>query len=246
MKTLNDFFNNVKTTLASPKFKDCEFPLFRGHSDSRYTLLPTLIRDYKKTGMSVWCLENNLYADFRSLVGPRVSFKSTWEALYTMRHEGIPTRLLDWTENIGTALFFALSSSKLNGPHIWVINPYALNKKTLKDDIIINPEEGLKEYSETYAKHYVKPYTGLKKLPFVIYPKRSNERIFAQRGLFTVHGIDEREMEKTCAPFIQKIEIPDSAIDELKALVKYFGINQYSVYPDLKGLKDHLQEIYKY
>jgi hypothetical protein len=53
-------------------------------------------------------------------------------------------------------------------------------------------------------------------------------------------------MELTSADFLEKIEIPERLIEDLRLLIKHFGINSYSVYPDFKGLCDYLKEIYKY
>jgi len=39
------------------------------------------------------------------------SYSNSWEALADMRHFGIPTRLLDWTEVLLIAVFFALNQS---------------------------------------------------------------------------------------------------------------------------------------
>ena len=247
MKTLDDFFEEINKVLNSTKFKDCSYPVYRGHSKEKHELLPTLIRDYKKTGKDLWTLENNLYCDFRSLVGPRVKFNSSWETLFAMRHEGLPTRLLDWTENIGTALFFAFDSEVLEKPHIWILNPFALNKKNDKiKETLLDPEEDMRSYHESYAIKCNDDSIDIDELPVVIYPRRTNERIFAQRGLFTIHGNDIRKMEESCSDCIEKITIPDELFDKLRILLKQFGINKYSVYPDFKGLADYLKGYYKY
>lgn len=247
--SLDTFFEKINTILEQPKFSDCISPVYRGHSKKHYELIPTLIREYNKTGQKIEVLENSLYCDFRSLVGPKITFNNSWQILFAMRHEGIPTRLLDWTENLGTALFFALNSENMEEPHIWILNPFKLNELSPDQKIrkgLINPEEDLDEYHSTYASVYNNSTIKVNETPFALYPNRTNDRMFAQRGIFTIHGSDERKMEILCSDCIEKIEIPVDIIEKLKSLLLNFGINRYSVYPDLKGLADYLKEYYRY
>lgn len=50
--------------------------------------------------------EREFFERYRLLSG--IHHHNSWETLTTMRHIGIPTRLLDWTESLNTSLFFAL------------------------------------------------------------------------------------------------------------------------------------------
>lgn len=248
MATLDSFFKQIETALKSSKFTNTDGAIFRGHSNKNYKLVPTLQRDYKKTNMSLETLENNLYNDFRSLVGPRTNFANSWDALFVMRHEGVPTRLLDWTENLGTALFFALDATNLDEPHIWILNPYVLNKKhkSIGESLIVPDEDFPLQYHETYVAYCFDKKIKIPNLPIAILPRRSNDRIFAQRGLFTIHGKSEKALEEQYSDCVQKIEIPNNIIPALRNLLNNFGINKYSVYPDLKGLSDHLRGKYNY
>lgn len=164
-----------------------------------------------------------------------------------MRHEGVPTRLLDWTENIGTALFFALESPVIEDAHIWILNPYTLNKKSTDSETLADPEVDLPAYDETYANFCnSEAEFQCHELPIAIYPRRTNERIFAQRGIFTIHGKSEFSIEHSCPECVERIDLPEVLIPKIRSLLKQFGINKYSVYPDFKGLGDHLKEIYNY
>ncbi len=40
---------------------------------------------------------------------------SDWDILFHMQHYGCKTRILDWTDNLGTALYFALCSYQKAG-----------------------------------------------------------------------------------------------------------------------------------
>ena len=96
---------------------------FRGHSNADHKLIPSLLRANFTSG-----IEHNLYVD--SYVRGRSFMEkanNSWEFLSIMQHFGIPTRLLDWTESLATAIYFALSINYQN-PTIWITNPFELNR----------------------------------------------------------------------------------------------------------------------
>ncbi len=102
------------------------------------------------------------------------------------------------------------------------------------------------DYAKVYAKYIHEPNDLIPDKPQAIYPDRSNERLLAQKGLFTIHGKLDSQMEITCGDCIEKIEIPESLIPKLQHILKYFGVNAFSVYPDLKGLSQYMKESYNF
>lgn len=217
---------------------------FRGHSDVKYELMPTLLRNKR---INVDYLENSLFYDFVTLAGPQIKNDSSWEILFQMRHHGIPTRLIDWSTSFAVALYFALNNQKLNKPHIWILDPYKLSEKN--DDFpdgLTNPYYDLNnDYIELFVNKHNNRDVIRPKFPLSLYPPRNSSRIFAQQGVFTIHGTDERKMEILAPECLTKIEIPEDCISEARKFLRLAGIHEYSIFPDFDGLAKHLKAIYK-
>jgi len=110
------------------------FPWFRGEpANSSTPLLPKLFR----TRSGEQHNENRLLQHFR-MKAPSLGLmqipprEHTDEWLFLAQHVGLPTRLLDWSEGLFTALYFALKEDE---PAIWMLDPIELNRKSTKDPI---------------------------------------------------------------------------------------------------------------
>ncbi|MGA2504477.1 MAG: FRG domain-containing protein [Anaerolineales bacterium] len=119
---------------------------FRGEPKVQEPLLPKLYRT--RIGKSPY-KENRLLQQFRSRA-PSLGLMNTpprnqtddW--LFFSQHMGLPTRLLDWTEGLFIAIYFALLESN---PVIWMLNPLELNKIAFRD---MNQGELSKEIESTF------------------------------------------------------------------------------------------------
>lgn len=113
--SLSEFVNMIcelDGTLFRNGINKNESLLFRGQSDTQFELLPSLGRNRKfACDISILDEERNLIEMARFKL-PEVFHKELepLELLALLQHHGIPTRLLDVTENAFVALYFACCS----------------------------------------------------------------------------------------------------------------------------------------
>ena len=77
--------------------------------------------------------------------------------------------------------------------------------------------------------------------PIAIEPIFINDRMLAQRGMFTVHHDDIKPLETEFPQAVQKVVIPSSLVDAALDFLKLTNINEYSVFPDLAGIAGYLK-----
>ena len=117
--SIADLINNLKEDAS----KTSEPLWFRGHAKSDWELKPTL---YRKQTHNEINLLRMFKQDASYLVTPRPFYSYDW--LFIMRHHGVPTRLLDWTESPLVAAYFAVNEFNENDGAIWVMLPLELNR----------------------------------------------------------------------------------------------------------------------
>jgi FRG domain len=231
--------------------QDC---FFRGHRDATYKLQPSLFRQGNKNDDEYWQLERRIFFEFRNRARQLYQADYTgWDVLFHMQHHGVPTRLLDWTSVFGIALYFAVLNYR-DGmeqmPCVWLLNPYALNYETWRRHRLFNTRYLARdesknrsfEYSEllldTHPEHW-----GTKRLdwvtPLALYEHQRSERMFAQSGLFTIHGTDSRAIDDIFgdrADILKRVDVPKAAIPAVREFLAFAGIGHRQLFPDLDGL----------
>ncbi len=233
--TWNDFLAAVKTakeTLPNP-----ERVWFRGQSNASYPLLPSLLRS--QDGIGKESLLFKTFVQYSYKVFQRRT--SDWETLFDMQHYGLPTRLLDWSDTLGIATFFAVNyrNEKSRAAAMYVLDPLALNSYGGIDTVPFIPEDQDFDYRKIYWEK--RPFAP--KYPFAVQPLFQNDRIIAQSGMFTIHGDDVSPIEDLCPNAVRKIRLADSAIQEAHEFLDVANINARTVFPDLYGVADYVKKI---
>lgn len=156
------------------------------------------------------------------------------ELLYLMQHHGTPTRLLDWTSSLSTALYFATRNwnPHQNEPSLWILNPSKLNMMLQGDDALNILPDNLKGYLNK---------SNLSSM--AISPMYNSPRLIAQQGQFTLQGNFEGDLyeevkskEVYNSDVLLEIKIPIDLFDDIISFLHMSGVNDFSLYPDLDGL----------
>ena len=213
----------------------------RGVNDT-YDLLPSA---YWKTNAE----EYSSFTTFVQLVRniSNTSGFTTWDYYCLARHHGIPTRLLDWSEGLVQALFFAFDDWDGSGtPCVWIIRPDIVNQQSVGLDAIFTTcalsDSGhtstlwLPELKPKSTTVNGKNWTNEK--PIAVFPARSNPRIIGQLGTFTVHGTDTRPLNVILCEhgdsdtFLARIDYKGLDPVDTKRTLHYLGLRQCVIYPD--------------
>ncbi len=251
--SLTELMEKVNNARSFLKPGDKEEIWYRGVSSHEHRLLPALLRcfkDKKFTPEDVRELESNLFFEF--LAKARTGDGSAldhWDVLFLMQHYRAPTRLLDWTEVLYVALYFAVGYQKPGQiPRLYMINPYAWNEKYTNSRELFWPRYfGWDPETEDYYEFgEILDEGGADwEFPVALYPPQRDARLSAQRGFFTIHGYDPRPLDAISPGLIAAIDLKPGAVSDLNDALEHGGFNEFSLFPDLEGLSRHLKKKYR-
>lgn len=238
---------------------------FRGCGNRKNALIPSLYRHKtKKKKTDIEDLERRLMTRFRQRSIPLVDrpLNEDWDTLFFMQHYGIPTRLLDWTENPFIAFYFAVMSGKFSaslpkgndGPKlkfsneatIWILDPvawtnHALKQQSFTGGVLTPGDSALNRYSP------LTKFDDMHVNPVALYGAHNSPRIVAQRGVFTIFGQNTTSMEKVYDKDVfpkrslTRLILPKVALPNMRRSILSHGITESVVFPDLEGLAKEMK-----
>lgn len=219
--------------MASAKFGGRKV-WFRGHASSVWELLPLVSRDARWSDQ-----EQNMVAQFALRAPamyercPRPDDYVGWLGL--MRHYGLPTRLLDWTESILVAAFFAVCDAPAaTDAVIWALDAQALNQSEHGQTTVFAANHALaRECAEPAFRRSAEPNGAV----VAIAPQYVDLRYAVQSSMFTIHTSrhDLADHPKN-GGFLHKFTIPKNCRSELGASLRAVGMRRSMLFPDLEAL----------
>jgi hypothetical protein len=235
---------------------------FRGHQEVDKELMPKAQRESYGEGGAVRERLSNVelffFNEFRrkapaiGLDLPRADDHLKW--LFLMQHHGVPTRLLDWTESILVALYFAARGHTDVPGEVWAMNPWHLNWHAYKLNLVIEENEVAQDLAIEAAGFQLKTKTGKakasRKFPICVPPTLLSPRMYAQQSVFTLHpstsvGSTIHERFKISDPSglaLVSFKVPAEAKDPILDDLLDLGTTYSTLFPDLDGLSKGLRD----
>jgi hypothetical protein len=246
---VSQLLDDVTKTVGNWDISHGGLPWFRGHANHKWLLQPSLWRNtYKEQDLT----HNFMKRSAGLFDAPSPDALDQW--LYVMRHAGLPTRLLDWSESVLCAAYFACQQAlDRHGTHVdgavWVLNPYQLNRLAFGKPMFVNFDDEQLEVRCRMAFEWIEDETHL--LPIAIAPSYVHPRIRAQKGCFTIHGLRKDGIESQLGPteesrdgVLRKYRVPVNAKSEIIRQLRLCGVTHSTMFPDLDGLAVEMRVTY--
>ena len=230
--------------------------LYRGMPDSSYRMVTSLSRCCKGLQKTLEPAILNNFAKYAVREDPTIT-QSVWHLMITGQHNGLPTRLLDWSHSALVALHFAMTEENLADMDardcaVWRIDmneqishlpeKYRLavgrEQTTLFSVEMLNKlAQTLEQYDEDMGDHSM----------VIIEPPSTNNRIIMQYSFFSAIPTDMTDIEafldqhtKNTVKYIIDRNLRWRVRDMLDSL----NISERLLYPGLDGLSKWIARHY--
>jgi hypothetical protein len=242
---------------------DGEAAWWRGQANFDWTLKPGGFRDQHGAGKyTPAALIGNFKIRALGRLGHRPVPSTDLEWLFLAQHYGLPTQLLDWTENPLFALFFAVSQQLDTDSDacLWALSPTKLNVEHANPGNLGSGQRGLINLDERPVQAVVMQAVGFKdeSIRRRIFPEATvlpempksialasveiDERIVAQSGRFTLHSCNGAvDGLSGNDKFLRKFRIPGREKERIRMLLQLMGIHRWNLFPDIGSLASELK-----
>lgn len=238
IENLSDFFSVFSWMLDPGKLF-----WFRGHPQVKYELCPSALRygDLDRRNKALGLIaEMRRFLEMKLPRPPASDDDLAW--MQVAQHYGLPTRLLDWTQNAAVALFFACSKDETTDGLVAILNPTELNQAVAPaEPRVFNPQRDAGIIGRYVALDGQKRSRG--KRTIAINPTWNTERIAMQQGAFTLHGDREFELSQAQASSLIYVPILHEHKPALLNELHRVGIGEMFIFPEPEHVCAHLRRM---
>lgn len=256
--------NPLEAFTFEPKF------IFRGHGDHKqYKLIPGIFRETKLPGgliqLNYSCYEYDILSSFIAQAKRYVTENikdSDIGWLEIAQHFGVPTRLLDWTENPLVALYFACCDKTETQASVWILNTTTYQYHFFDHKIYLSSQDKKEKIANIMSCEIIDVGTGFtcSSYPIIYQPTYREERMSAQSSIFMLWGKQQKALTdlfseeyymttgknilNSSEGILCAIEIPGQLKQHILAQLDALGINEKFIYPGLDGIGKYINRVY--
>ncbi len=230
--------------------------LYRGMPDTSYKMVTSLTRCCKGLQKRLEPAILNNFAKYAVREDATVT-QSVWFQMITGQHNGLPTRLLDWSHSALVALHFAMTEDNLEDMDahdcmVWRIDMNEqINHLPEKYRLAIGRQQttlfsvnmlsrlagSLEEYDEDMGDHSM----------VIVEPPSTNNRIIMQYSFFSVIPTGMTDIEKFLNDYTNntvKYVIDRNLRWRVRDMLDSLNISERLLYPGLEGLSKWIARHY--
>ena len=230
--------------------------LYRGMPNTSYKMVTSLTRCCKQLQKRLEPAILNNFVKYAVREDPTVT-QSVWLQMITGQHNGLPTRLLDWTHSALVALHFAMTEDNLEemDAHdcmVWRIDMNEqINHLPEKYRVAVGREQTtlfsvqmlnrlaptLEQYDEDMGDHSM----------VIVEPPSTNDRIIMQYSFFSAIPTDMQDIEKFLDDYTQntvKYVIDKALRWRVRDMLDSLNISERLLLPGLDGLSKWIARHY--
>lgn len=248
IKELQNRYGDNTSSSGPPWYKYKSNLWFRGHAKTDWELKPKVERDdfcriAKEAESSPISYEMSILNQFRTqgchLIPEEMS---NTDIYFLSQHNGLPTRLLDWSTNPLAALFFAVTNytNKIGSIYAFYSRGEIVNYE--ENDIVYQNDKSVTKFINSIFERDWGIRSEHNKYPLRVIPNSQSGRMLQQGARFTLHYPDGLPLENQLEKIIFKYTIPSECKTIILKDLRTLGVHWASLFPDLEHLIKELKE----
>lgn len=216
---------------------------WRGHAREDWKLVPGAHRRQPPEPEREWTLTSRFMQKAPSRHAPCPTDGDLLGWLSLMQHYGLPTRLLDWTESVLVAAYFAVRKHDQHDGRLFALDPFGMNASEVEDDpYLYRGDQGVARSVLVAAFQPVDDQESRRILAITAHEHTLRQMV--QLSCFTLHGrpegIEERPNSKT---YLWQFTIPAECKVQMRKDLYALGIRDSNLFPDLERLASDIDAL---